>query len=194
MCQVVALMNTPKLVMLGPPGCGKGTQSKLLSEKYAIPHVSSGDILRDEAKKGKWQQIILETAMAEEIRNVIKTGGLVPERVMNEVVLGKIRSMEGYILDGYPRKIEQAEMLGEVGMAVFINVDRETCIQRICGRNEGRNDDNEEIGRRRYDVYRKETEPIIEYYKARGKLVEIYGCMECSAVFSEVCKAIERMN
>ncbi|KAM0671622.1 hypothetical protein OCOL_001414 [Ordospora colligata] len=113
---------------------------------------------------------------------------------MNEIVLDRIRSMEGFILDGYPRKIEQAEMLGEIDMAVFINVDQETCIQRICRRNEGRKDDNEDIARKRYDVYRKETEPIVEYYRAMGKLVEIDGSMECSTVFSEVCKMIERMN
>ncbi|KMV65961.1 adenylate kinase [Encephalitozoon cuniculi EcunIII-L] len=126
------------------------------------------------------------------IREMVNSGRLAPDEIVNELVLKKIRSMSKYILDGYPRRIEQAGMLGDdVDLVIFIDVDEDTCISRICGRNEGRDDDDEEVGRKRCMVYNKETAPVLEFYKRHGKLLTINGCASPGTVFEEIRRSIE---
>lgn len=117
---------------------------------------------------------------------------MAPNEVVNKLVLKKIRSMDRYILDGYPRRTDQAEMLGDsVDLVIFIDVDKDTCIHRICKRNHGRDDDEEEVGRKRYDVYTKETMPILELYKSYGKIVRVDGNGSPETIFSKICGIIE---
>lgn len=137
------------------------------------------------------EPVILDTEAAATIRRMVDSGRLAPDELVNELVLRKVERMDGYILDGYPRRPEQAEMLGDgVDLVVFIDVDEGTCIRRICGRNEGRKDDSEEVGRKRHGVYKEETAPVVEFYKRQGKLVAIDGGKDPRTVFSEICKVI----
>ncbi|AFN83153.1 putative adenylate kinase [Encephalitozoon romaleae SJ-2008] len=129
---------------------------------------------------------------AEIVREVVNSGRLAPDELVNKLVLKKIRSMDKYILDGYPRRIEQAEMLGDdVDLVIFIDVDEDVSVRRICGRNQGRDDDVEEVARKRHEVYLGETAPVVELYRKQGKLLTVNGHDSPETVFSEICRSIE---
>ncbi|KAG5860058.1 adenylate kinase [Encephalitozoon hellem] len=176
-------MKYSRVIMMGPPGCGKGTQSGFISGRYGIPHVSSGDIIREEMKKN--------TKEAEIIREMVNSGRLASDELVNKLVLKKVESMEKYILDGYPRRVDQAKMLGDsVDLVIFIDVGEETSVRRICGRKQGRDDDVEDVARKRHEVYLEETAPVVEFYREQGKLVTVNGEATPETIFSEICRLI----
>lgn len=107
--------------------------------------------------------------------------------MINALVFSKLDSMDRYVLDGYPRRVDQAEKLGErVDVVIFIDVVWETCIQRICGRNEGRKDDNEDTAAKRYAIYKASTEPILSFYREQGKLWIVDGVAGPDRVFARI--------
>lgn len=202
------------LVFLGAPGAGKGTQAKRISEKYGIPHISTGDMLRANIKAG--------TELGKLAKSYIDKGALVPDEVIIKVMESRLAEADcknGYLLDGFPRTIEQAKALDkitDVTLAVNIVVDNDAVVARIAGRRMcvcgesyhvsahpsdvcdkcgaklyQRDDDKEETVKSRLEVYEKQTAPLIEYYSAKGVLRDVDGMKDVADVTSEIVKVID---
>ena len=176
-----------RLIFLGPPGAGKGTQAKSLAEFLQIPHISTGDILR--------QAIQDQTNLGMQAQSFMDKGELVPDKLVEDMVKERLQQSDtktGWILDGFPRKVTQAEFLAELlkslgqGGEKVVNLDApdETVINRLLGR--GRKDDTEEVIRRRLEVYRDDTAPLINYYSDRQKLLTVNGHQSQEEVFTEL--------
>lgn len=168
-----------RLVLLGPPGAGKGTQATLLSEKLGVPHISTGDLFRANISQG--------TDLGNEAKSYIDAGNLVPAEVTNRMVEARIAepdATEGFLLDGYPRSVEQADalkaMLEAAGTSLDgvleFRVDEDTVVQRMLAR--GREDDTEDVIRNRMSVYRSETAPLLEYYAGQLTTIDAVGEVE----------------
>lgn len=170
-----------RLVLLGPPGAGKGTQAQLLSEQLGVPHISTGDLFRANIGEG--------TALGVEAKSYIDAGNLVPTDVTARMVEARLAEEDahgGFLLDGFPRTVEQAEILTELldkagtkldGVLNFV-IDEDVVVGRMLSR--GREDDNEDTIRNRLEVYRTETKPLIDHYgdqiiniEAEGEVEEI---------------------
>jgi adenylate kinase len=159
------------IVMLGPPGSGKGTQGSLLAEQLGVPHISTGEVLRQQAEA--------DTDLGRRVRAYVDRGELVPDELAVEVlarVLAEARAGGGYVLDGFPRTTDQARLLGGDDVAVYLALPDDVARQRIAARGEGRVDDAApEVVDRRLRVYHEETAPLLDLYRQRGKLVTIDG-------------------
>jgi adenylate kinase len=186
------------ILLLGPQGAGKGTQAKRISSEYGIPHVASGEILRAEMEAG--------TELGLRVRNVYDRGDLVSDELMIELIRHRLAQPDtaaGFILDGFPRTTVQAEALdatfAEIGRSfsvVFaLQIPDSVAIERLTRRAdlEGRVDDTPEAIRRRLENYHRETEPLIEYYRARSRLVPIHGERSENEVFAEIQRALEQV-
>ena len=191
-----------RLILLGPPGAGKGTQAKNLIDAYGIPQLSTGDILRSAIKA--------RTPMGLEAKAVMDRGDLVSDTVVNGIVserLDQDDARKGFILDGFPRTIPQAEaleqMLAEKGVAldavVEITADAETLTRRIVNRAKenaassgARADDNEDVVRNRLNVYREQTAPLVEYYRGKGLLKSVDGMASVEQVTDAIRAAVEK--
>lgn len=171
-----------RLILLGPPGAGKGTQAKILIENYGIPQLSTGDILR--------KAIADKTPMGLAAKQIMDEGGLVSDDVVNGIIserLDRDDCKPGFVLDGFPRTIPQADaldkMLAEKGMpldaVVWMYADRDVLVERVLKRAQestvARGDDNVEAIRNRLDVYRQQTEPLVFYYQDKGLLKVVNG-------------------
>jgi adenylate kinase len=169
-----------RIVILGAPGSGKGTQAAMLVQHLDIPHISTGALLRNAAKKG--------TELGLKAKAIIDQGELVPDEIMAGIIeerLGRADVANGFILDGYPRNVPQAKsldtMLERLGKpieeALHIDVDPEQIIKRIAKRakEEGRSDDTEKTVRNRMRVYAEQTAPVADYYEERGFLTRVLG-------------------
>jgi len=180
------------IVILGPPGAGKGTQGKLIAADAGIPHVNTGDMFRAECAAS--------TELGERVRSILDEGDLVPDELTIEVVrarLGQEDTARGFVLDGFPRTLAQAEALdrvlveidrGELCVVLDFHVSDEIALQRLLGRAgvEGRSDDTLDRIQHRLDVYHEKSEPLVEYYRARGILVGIHADRTVEEVFAEV--------
>jgi adenylate kinase len=185
-----------KLLIMGPPGAGKGTQAKELAKKCGVPHLSTGDMLREAIANG--------TEMGVRIEPIYDAGDLVPDDLMIDLIRERLSvpdTAEGFILDGFPRTVAQTEaldrMLEEIGrelLAVLhFQVPDELAVERLHVRSlqEGRTDDTPEIIRHRLEVFHQRTEPVVEYYRSKGILVGIHAERPIDAVFAEVQEVLE---
>jgi adenylate kinase len=212
-----------KIILLGPPGAGKGTQAKSISNKYSIPHISTGDIFR--------KNISEMTPLGIEAKNYIDNGQLVPDQLTIDLVkdrLSKDDCKNGYLLDGFPRTVSQAEALElfleendeKLSIALLIEVPREYILERMTGRrvcpscgasyhikyNPPKNlvkcdvcgteviqraDDTKSTVNNRLDIYDKQTQPLIDYYKNKNLLSVVDGTQAINNVFKSICEILE---
>ena len=186
------------ILLLGPQGAGKGTQGKLIASEHGIPHVATGDMLRAAMAAG--------TELGREVKPIYDSGGLVPDDLMIALIrerLGEEDAREGFVLDGFPRTMPQAEaleeMLREINRELDValefqvpdQVGRERMLKRAA--EEGRTDDTPEAIHERLRLYHEETEPLIEYYRTRGNLVGIHAERPVNEVFSEIQRTLEQV-
>lgn len=188
-----------RIVLLGPPGCGKGTQSKLLVERNNFLQLSTGDLLREETSNK-------ESRYGEEINRIMKNGDLVPDKIVIDLIIEKITNFsdQNLIFDGFPRNINQASVLDQSLDSISVNLDHAILIdvdfgileERIKNRvkennnQQQRQDDNLETLLKRIEVYKKDTFPIIEYYKKKGILKTIDGMKSIDEVSNEILNII----
>jgi adenylate kinase len=185
------------VLLLGPQGSGKGTQAKRIEAEYGIPHIATGEILRD--------AIANETEFGVRVKPIVESGQLVPDDLMIDLIrerLGEDDAQEGFILDGFPRTIRQAEaldeMLADIGRELSIvfgfQLDDEIGIARMLKRAdvENRKDDTPEAIAERLRLYHELTEPLIDYYRAQGSLVGIHADRTVDEVFTEIQEALEQ--
>ncbi len=185
-----------RLLLLGAPGSGKGTQAARLKAHLQVPHISTGDLLRAEVAAG--------SALGQAAREVMARGELVSDDIllgMLEQRLSRPDVANGFILDGYPRNLAQADaldaLLRRIGQpmdaAVQLDVDPELLVQRIAGRAqaEGRADDSPESVRKRLQVYAEQTAPVIHYYRKHGQLQVVDGVGELDTVFDRIVQALQ---
>src|SRR5690349_8274463 len=167
-----------RLIMMGPPGAGKGTQAKFVAEHFSIPAISTGDIFRANVSEG--------TPLGVEAKRYMDAGEYVPDEVTNLMVRNRIDEEDaapGFLLDGYPRTLAQVEELDgmikftghSLDAVVVLTVDEDEIVERLLQRAqvEGRADDTEDVIRRRQEIYVEQTEPLIEVYRGRGILIEV---------------------
>lgn len=185
------------LILFGPPGSGKGTQSEKIVERFDLLHLSTGNLLR--------QEINDKTPLGLEARNFMDKGQLVPDEVvigMIDSCLEKHKEAKGFLFDGFPRTVAQAEALDRllslkktgICKVIALEVTEEELVKRLIKRGEtsGRSDDtNEEIIRNRYNVYKRETEPVADYYNRQGKLDKIKGEGSVNDIFQAVSDCIQ---
>lgn len=184
-----------RIVLLGPPGSGKGTQAGLLKERLGLPHISTGVLLREAVSAG--------TELGRQAQAFMDRGELVPDDLMLSLIEERLGADDvggGFILDGYPRNLSQAEALDEVlarigqpaEIALAITVDEEQIITRLAKRaqEEGRSDDTEDVIRNRLKVYAEHTAPVNEYYRRQGKLTEIDGMADIDTVNGRIMDAL----
>lgn len=180
-----------RIVLLGPPGAGKGTQAQKLADKLGVPHVSTGDLFR--------YNISNNTELGVEAKKYLDAGDLVPATLTNALVDDRLDDSDaaaGFILDGYPRSVEQAEALDQMlakrnlslDAVLEFRVPEEELVSRLKGR--GRADDTEDVIRNRFRVYRAETAPLLDYYSETLKTVDAVG--ELDEVFARALKALGR--
>ncbi len=187
------------IVLFGPPGSGKGTQAKKIKEKYGLKHLSTGDLLRHEIKK--------KTKIGIEAKRLINDGNYVPDEMIIELIKCKISTQNktGYILDGFPRTINQAKVLDDIftehetslTKMISIDVNKKELIQRLILRaqeSERPDDRNEKIIRRRLNIYEDVTSKVKKYYQNINKYCSINGNNNIDTVFSTICKEIEKIN
>lgn len=207
-----------KIIMLGAPGAGKGTQAKMIADKYSVPHISTGDIFRMNIKNG--------TQLGMEAKKYMDQGLLVPDELTVKILLDRVAQddcKEGYVLDGFPRTIPQAEVLDKalseindkIDFAINVDVPDENIIRRMGGRRaclscgatyhiehippkkEGicdtcgkelvlRDDDKPETVKNRLEVYHKQTQPLIDFYSAKGILKTVDGTVDMKDVFASI--------
>jgi adenylate kinase len=179
--------------LLGPQGAGKGTQAARITSEYELPHVATGDILR--------AAIAAESELGQKVEPIVERGDLVPDELMIELIRDRLSQDDaagGFVLDGFPRTLAQAEeldaMLREIGRALnvvlAIQVPDGVARERMLGR--GRTDDTPEAIDRRLTHYHEQTEPLLEYYRTRGRFVPIHGDRTEGEVFAEIQHALDR--
>ena len=177
------------LVIFGAPGSGKGTQSDLLVKRYGFKHISTGDVLRGEIKKG--------TELGNTAKNYIDNGQLIPDSLMIDILASTYDSLcpcDGIIFDGFPRTIPQAEALKKM-LADRNTVPEEELIARLInrGKTSGRADDNEETIQKRLNVYKNQTSPLIEWYTSEGLCHSIKGIGSLEEIEAALCKVINEL-
>jgi adenylate kinase len=184
------------IIFIGPPGAGKGTQAKILSNKYNIPHISTGDMLRAHISEG--------TKLGKEAEKFVKAGNLVPDSVivvMIRDILQSDNAKNGFLLDGFPRNLNQKEaldeMLYEIGKPIdnvlVLKVPEKELVNRLLDRakKENRSDDTEEVIKNRLKVYRESTEPIIDAYEKKGLVRIIDGVGSIEEISQRIDEKIE---
>ena len=173
------------LLFLGPPGAGKGTQASLISESNSYLHLSTGELLR--------QQVEKKTALGIKVKEIINSGKLVDDELVLEIVKENLTlSKQGWILDGYPRNISQADALTKVleklnqplEKVFYLDLEEELLVKRLLNR--GRKDDDEKIIRTRLEIYKETTQPLIGYYKSLNILEYINGDRDLKTISNEI--------
>ncbi len=207
------------IVLFGAPGAGKGTQAKFIVEKYGIPQISTGDLLR--------AAVANKTDKGLEAKKYMDSGALVPDEIVNALLQERLSEKDaekGFVLDGYPRNVAQAKLLDEVlskinkdiEKVIALNVDDKEIIERITGRRTSkttgkiyhikynppvdekeedliqRDDDKEEVVVKRLETYREQTAPVLDYYRAQDKVIEIDGSMKLEDITKEIFSLLDK--
>jgi len=185
-----------RIILMGPPGAGKGTQAKVVAEHFGVPAISTGDIFRFNVSEG--------TELGVKAKQYMDAGEYVPDEITNLMVRNRIDESDavpGFLLDGYPRTLSQVEELDgmikftghELDAVVVLTVDNEELVQRLLARAEtdGRSDDTEDVIRRRQEVYAEQTEPLIGVYRDRNLLIEVDGMGEVDEVTKRIFDALD---
>ncbi len=183
-----------RIIIFGPPGAGKGTQAKLISEEYGIPHLSTGEIFRSAIKN--------ETPLGKEVKSILDAGDLVPDEKVVALVEEELKDGkydDGYILDGFPRTVPQAKafdaILDKKGKSLDaflqLEVPKDELIERILNRGEDRSDDTPEKVKNRLDVYYNETKPVLNYYKKQDVVKSIDGVGSIDEIFDNITSTLE---
>ena len=183
-----------RLLMLGPPGAGKGTQARMLARAFGIPHISTGELFRTAIAAG--------TELGTQVEGILASGELVPDDVTNAIVAERLEEPDvacGYLTDGYPRTRAQAEAFRrtrgpapDFDAVVLLDASEDVLVDRLLKRAaaEDRADDTEDVIRRRFAVYREQTEPLIDYYAHRDLILEVPGEGAIDEVFAAVVLAL----
>jgi adenylate kinase len=188
-----------RLIIMGPPGAGKGTQAKVIAERLSIPAISTGDIFRENVKQ--------QTDLGREAQRYIDAGDYVPDEITNAMVRDRLAEDDakaGFLLDGYPRTVAQVAELDSmveadgqrIDAVIVLTVEPEEIIQRLVKRaqGEGRSDDTEEVVRHRQELYTEQTAPLIEVYDDRGLLVVVDGMGAVEEVTTRVLEGLDETN
>jgi adenylate kinase len=188
-----------RLLLIGAPGAGKGTQAEKLSSAFNIPAISTGDIFRHNVKN--------ETELGKQAKAFMDRGEYVPDSLTNALVrdrLSQADAVEGFLLDGYPRTADQVEELDDIlasqgkqlDVVVQLTADTDEVVRRLLNRaiEQGRADDTEDVIRRRLEVYAEQTAPLTDVYAARGLLVTVDGLGEVAEVTGRILEALEARN
>jgi len=201
-----------KLILLGPPGSGKGTVAQMLAKDFNFAHVSAGELLREEIKK--------ETTLGNDIKKIVESGALVPDQLVTEIMKLDVSSKENYIMDGFPRTLTQAEAIEDldIDMAIYLEVPDEVVVERFSGRRTDpvtgnvynmktnpapanvqdrlfqRKDDTPETVKDRLVVYHKQTQPLVDYYEKKGILKTIDGAPSPNEVYEVVKKIVKEFQ
>lgn len=186
------------ILLLGPQGSGKGTQAKRIAAEYGIPHIATGDILR--------AAIATATPLGLQVQPIVERGDLVSDELMTALIRERLEAddaAEGFVLDGFPRTLPQAEALDamlreierELSIVFELQIDDAVCVGRLLNRaeEEGRTDDTPEVIARRLDLYHAETEPLVEHYRAQGIVVGVHADATVNEVFAEIQQALEQV-
>lgn len=186
----------PRLLIVGPPGAGKGTQAARLTGRFGIPAISTGDIFRD--------NIARETPLGVEVKAIVDAGDYVPDTLTNALVASRIEeddAREGFLLDGYPRTLDQVAYLDgllsgkdqSLDAVIQLVADQDEVVARLRKRSleQGRTDDSEDSIRHRQEVYTRETRPLVEVYATRGLLVEVDGLGDMDEVTERIFEGLE---
>jgi len=184
-----------RLLIVGPPGAGKGTQASKIAETFTVPAISTGDIFRANIKG--------QTALGQRVQAIIEAGELVPDELTNEIVADRLSqddAAQGFLLDGYPRTVDQVHALdamlapvdAKLDAVILLEADTEAVIERLLKRAEleGRADDTEEVIRHRQQVYADQTAPLIELFTERGNLVAVDGMGSVEEVADRIQEAL----
>ena len=187
------------VLLLGPQGSGKGTQAKLISKTYGIPQVATGDMARELRE--------LDTPLGREVKEVYDRGDLLPDELIVRMIRDRLSrgdTIPGFILDGFPRNLAQAEaldlMLGGIGRGLdailYFDVPDDVALERMRNRaqEENRPDDNPEAMRTRLAIYHSDTVPVVEHYRATGKLVPLHAGRGVAEVSDEIQKALDLLD
>jgi adenylate kinase len=188
-----------RLILMGPPGAGKGTQAKVISGRLEVPAISTGDIFRANVSEG--------TPLGRDAKRYMDAGDYVPDEITNAMVRDRLSqddAREGFLLDGYPRTVAQVNELDSMLAAVdasldavvVLTVEDEVLVQRLLHRaeTEGRTDDTEDVIRHRQDVYNEQTAPLLGAYAGRGLLVKIDGMGGVDEVSGRIMEALDRVR
>lgn len=184
-------MKPVRLLIVGPPGAGKGTQAAMIAERYGIPAISTGDIFRANIKN--------QTELGKQVEAIVSSGSYVPDELTNAIVadrLGEADAQNGFLLDGYPRTVDQVHELDRVLAAenasldavVLLEADIDEVVQRLLKRavEQGRADDTEEVIRHRQEVYAEQTQPLIAQFDERGIVLRVDGLGSIEAVAQRI--------
>jgi len=189
-------MSELGIVMLGAPGAGKGTQAVRIAETHGVPHISTGEMLRAAIAAG--------SELGQKVKEIVESGALVPDELVVEVTRDRLSQPDaqgGFVLDGFPRTIGQAEaldaLLAGLGrpleIVLELELSEETAVERMLGRaaEQGRADDSPDVIKNRFEVYRRQTEPLSNYYRSTGILVAIDSSPGMDEVFAEIERVLD---